>query len=151
MPKNIVIDFEIAAFKALKGIFPDSRIYFCNFHLGQSIYRQLQKRGLAKLYGGNSEFRRYIQVLLALAYEKPVNVHTIFKLWEKQFNVKFSNNETSAYIQYFDNTYIGTRQNSIFNVENWSTYERILQNIPTTTNVAEAWNKGINWSIAAPH
>jgi hypothetical protein len=64
MPNNIVIDFEIAAFKAVKDIFPDSRIYLCNFNLSQSVYRQLQKRELAKLYGGNSEFRIYIQMLL---------------------------------------------------------------------------------------
>jgi hypothetical protein len=40
---------------------------------------------------------------------------------------------------------------AIFKAENRSVHLRILENTPTTTNVCEAWNKGINFSIRTPH
>jgi hypothetical protein len=70
-PTNIVFDFEFAAFKAINTVFENVNLHFCNFHLGQNFYRNFQKNGPSKLYNSNSEYRTLLQMVLALAYEKP--------------------------------------------------------------------------------
>ena len=41
-PKKVILDFEIAVWKALKTVFPETKLQGCLFHFKQAIYRKIQ-------------------------------------------------------------------------------------------------------------
>ncbi|KAG0425574.1 hypothetical protein DMUE_6019, partial [Dictyocoela muelleri] len=45
-PVNVQIDFEVAAFNAIKRKFPTSTVSGCLFHFGQCLWRKIVKLGL---------------------------------------------------------------------------------------------------------
>lgn len=49
-PKFIMTDFEIAAIKATRAVFPEVTHKCCYFHLAQNIWRHVKKEGLDKRY-----------------------------------------------------------------------------------------------------
>lgn len=149
--KNIVLDFEVSAFKAFEECFSNADLYFCNFHMGQAIYRKIQKLGLVKKYEQIYEFRKIFKMILALAYEKPGKVVEKFTLLKSRIEKKILCSATEKFFAYFDNTYIGCFKKPLFGIKNWNTHNRILEGIPTTTNFAEAWNKDINFSVRTAH
>jgi hypothetical protein len=149
-PEHIIIDFEIAAAKAIKTIFQDTELFYCNFHLGQSFFRQIQKYGLVKEYNKDVIFRKYLKMILSLSYEKPQNVIRQFKTIREEILSIYKGEKTEKLLDYFDKMYIGCLSEPIFNIECWSTYKRVLFDIPTTTNLAEGWNRGLNASVINP-
>lgn len=150
-PVNIILDFEFAAYKAIVEIFPASNIYFCNFHMGQAFYKKIQQFGLAINYNNNNKFNRYLKMLLSLSYEKPENVINKFKKLKILIIEEFKYDKIGEFLNYFDKTYIGTINKPLFSVKNWTTHTRILTDIPTTSNIAESWNKGLNYDVRNSH
>lgn len=86
-------------------------------------------------------------MILALPYEKPEKVKEKFLKIKEKLNRIDNSEQLKTFLNYFDKTYVGVTGKPIFSIINWSTHYRILLNIPTTTNFAEAWNKDINYSI----
>lgn len=148
---NLILDFELAAKKAATIIFPNVDIYYCNFHMGQSFYRNLQKHGLSILYNNNKKYNRYMKMILSLSYEKPEKVINKFDILKNLILVDFNSDSNKKFLDYFQDIYIGSDKLPLFNICSWSTYKRILENIPTTTNVAESWNRSINFDIKSPN
>jgi hypothetical protein len=67
-PTVIMSDFELALARALKIIFPDSRIAGCRFHFSQAIFRNLNG-AVYKLhheYKKNSMVNRWLRKVMAL-------------------------------------------------------------------------------------
>lgn len=88
---------------------------------------------------------------VALAFEKPENVITKFKILRNKIRNENNCDEVNKFVEYFNRKFVGCEKTSLFSVENWSTYYRILHDIPTTSNFAKSWNKGINYSIRNSH
>ncbi|KAG0438881.1 hypothetical protein DMUE_2819 [Dictyocoela muelleri] len=65
--KFITIDFEMAAFIALKKVFVNAEISGCFFHFNEILFRNIQKFGLKSYYKSNSEFRECFKLFLSLA------------------------------------------------------------------------------------
>jgi len=51
-PDRIMSDFELSIIQACPVVYPQVPIAACFFHLGQSVYRQIQQRGLQVAYNG---------------------------------------------------------------------------------------------------
>lgn len=49
-PTMIMFDFEKAAMNAAQFVYLNTKVKSCFFHLGQSIWRQIQIVGLSKRY-----------------------------------------------------------------------------------------------------
>ena len=47
-PSHVMTDFELAVHLALEEIWPNAKLSFCLFHLGQSVWKKVQELGLAK-------------------------------------------------------------------------------------------------------
>ena len=62
-PQSILIDFEMAAYKAFSTNFPIANIKGCQFHFGQNVWRQIKKKGLIP-YSKGDEARRQIANIL---------------------------------------------------------------------------------------
>ena len=58
-PKNISIDFELAAIKAFQNIFGDIEIVGCYFYFRQALYRKIQHFGFQNLYNTNAKDSSY--------------------------------------------------------------------------------------------
>jgi hypothetical protein len=59
--------------------------------------------------------------------------------------------EIDKFLNYFDNFFVGSNKKPLFSIENWSTHERVLLNIPTTSNCAEIWNRWLKYTVRNPH
>ena len=81
--KNFMSDFESGFLPAFRTIFYWVILCGCYFHWCQTIYRKIIEIGLQRLYKDpNSNFKRFIKMLMSLAY-LPVNeVHDAFQeIW----------------------------------------------------------------------
>src|SRR6218665_2925770 len=67
-PKFIMVDFELAIINALQVKFPTVTMCGCLFHLGQNIYRHIQKNGLDDAYRTNDETFLSLRKHSALAF-----------------------------------------------------------------------------------
>jgi len=50
VPAKVMADFEKAIINASLPTFPDVDVFSCFFHLGQSMYRKIQREGLQEAY-----------------------------------------------------------------------------------------------------
>lgn len=136
-PINIVTDFEMSLFMSFKKIFSSTKTFLCLFHLGQNIFRKIQKLGLSKLYNNNYEFRELSKMLLSIAFSPASKVKHEFDKLEVTAR-KFNNENIYKLFEYFKNYFIN---NEIYKIECWNAYVRIFSGIPLTTNVVESFNK----------
>ncbi len=82
VPQNIMTNFEEGIINAAQEVFPEFRVACCVFHLGQSVYRQVQDKGLQQVYNDpdNRCVETFIHKLLALAYVPIACVQSTFEL-----------------------------------------------------------------------
>ena len=55
-PKFVIMDFEQAAIKVFKKVFPGRQVTGCLFHLSQSIYRKINEKGLSSQFRSDEKF-----------------------------------------------------------------------------------------------
>ena len=49
-PLSITNDFELATLNAIKEVFPNTKLLGCYFHLCQSLFRNVQVKGLSEYF-----------------------------------------------------------------------------------------------------
>lgn len=133
----IAKDFELAFSIALKNIFPSCSISYCMFHLSQAFIHWIAVNGFQVQFRNDENFKQEIRLLVALAY-LPHN------LIEEGFNVTYEtfSDDAKEIADHFNNTYIGycTSVKPNFETSEWSCYERVLNDQPTTSNFLEGYN-----------
>lgn len=74
-PKQINVDCELAAVNAAQDAFIDAKIQLCDFHIKQSVLRNLKALdGLKQRYEKDLEFSTEVRMMMALAYLPPEEV-----------------------------------------------------------------------------
>ena len=66
--KNIILDVERASMNALKKFFTGSKLYGCNFHLGQIVWRRVQNMKFAQEFMKNDEVKLHVKMILAHSF-----------------------------------------------------------------------------------
>ena len=56
-PRQVVLDFEVAAHQDWMAVRPNIRITGCPFHFGQSIWRKLQTLEVSTAYKDDTDFQ----------------------------------------------------------------------------------------------
>lgn len=153
-PERIMSDFELAIINAVKSVFPATIQSACLFHLGQSIWRKIQEKGLSQKYGSDSEFALKMRYYVALAYFPPEDIPNVFnELKETIFP-----EEAEAVTDYFEKYYvlgqfksrqsdgktIISRLQPLFPPALWSIERNINLHLPRTQNSVEAWHRRWN-------
>lgn len=140
--KYVVTDFEQALFNSIQKTFK-CKINGCLFHLGQSVYRQMQKIGIAAAYSKDTNLKKCIKKLLNLAFLPTSDVKEVFhQISEDLSNLNYN---LKDFLDYFQKTYIGLGIDApVFKIEFWNCYERVLEGIPRTTNALEGWHRSLN-------
>ncbi|KAG0438388.1 hypothetical protein DMUE_3121 [Dictyocoela muelleri] len=146
-PQKVLIDFEQAAYLAFSNIFIDCDIYGCFFHFYQNIYKNVLKNLLSKRYKCDSEFRLTVKMIMSFAFIPIYSLNEIIVEFEKYIKNKIYFNEINNIWKWFKNQYLLNTNKSIFNINFWSSYNRIIDSSPLTTNAIEGWHRSLNFNI----
>ncbi|KAG0423367.1 hypothetical protein DMUE_6155, partial [Dictyocoela muelleri] len=106
------------------------------------IVKFLKKNNLLKFYNIDNNFKMFVKYLLILAYvpEKSIEIE-----FEKIKKLKKDIFYYDQFLEYFSVNFIYGERVGFMNCKNiWSVYERILLNVPTTTNSCEAYHRHLN-------
>ncbi|KAG0442008.1 hypothetical protein DMUE_0619 [Dictyocoela muelleri] len=134
-------DFEISIVKAASNIFPSAKFFGCNFHFSQIIWRKIQDLNLVVAYKNNENFRKFVSYLLLLSY---VPVQNIDYEYQKLKLSVIGLSESIELLRFFERSFLFPKDDLTKRKDFWSVNERILSNLPTTTNSLEAWHKHLN-------
>lgn len=136
-PKSILIDFELAAYKAFSKAFPTAILKGFQFHFVQNIWRQIKKKGLISCSKGD-EARRQIANILALPLLPLKEIETAFcGIVEEISPVDSRFLKLKDYIL---KTYI---ENASFPPSYWNVSE-LIEIRPRTNNHVEGYHGQLN-------
>jgi len=127
------------------------------FHLGQSIWRQIQNIELSNQYFTDSEFSLNIRKILALAYLPENLVEDSFESILQTEFYKSNEELLSNLIIYFEDTYIGRVNRRgrkippLFPIAIWNCYFLIEKDIPRKNNAVEGWHNSFNSLLNSVH
>ncbi|KAG0436613.1 hypothetical protein DMUE_4133, partial [Dictyocoela muelleri] len=147
-PQYIIMDFEVAPMKAFNIVFKNTKIFNCFFHFSQNLWRQIQKNNLVLEYKNDKKFRLYIKMLLSIAFVKKNQLYEYFLRFKNSFIENFKGKSELNILNYFENNFINNHEDKI---NDWCCYERILKNIPLTTNICEGFNRSLNSNLKGSH
>ncbi|KAK0417728.1 hypothetical protein QR680_013173 [Steinernema hermaphroditum] len=130
-PCSFMSDYEMAARNAVQARFPNVQLKGCLFHLGQSVYRYVSKKGYVNFYNQvDSEFRKLIRSLVALSLLPLDTVEEGFQeLTSRIPNLPPAERDAAFTVfAYFATTYISrfNRQGPVpprFPMDTWNSYE----------------------------
>lgn len=115
-PRSILSDYEKAIQNAVAQVFNNIEIFGCLFHLGQSLWRNVQELNLTERYVHDDNVRVHIKMLLA-----PVG--DVVRLFEEI--VEDYPDEINPIIDYWEDTYIErirrNRCRRIYRINIWRT------------------------------
>lgn len=148
-------DFEQAIINASYEVFDDVSISCCFFHLGQSLYRNIQENGLQAAYQNleNETVRNQTHMILALAFVPVTDVPRVFqKLKEVAVD------ELDSIIDYFEKNYVGTtargRRAAVvarYPPILWNQRDAALAGDHKTNNVSEGWHNRFRLLVGKNH
>lgn len=153
-PEHILTDFEIAVINVIRIEFPNANHHTCLFHLGQNIWRHIQKSGLAAKYGTDCDFALRLRQLVALAYLPPEEIPTAFN----SLKLNVLPEDAEPVIDWFELYYVLgkpqshiegtkvtiTRCPPLFPPRLWSIHSQNEIGLPRTQNSVEAWHRRWN-------
>ena len=96
-PKRIVIDFEKSIINAIKKTMPKSTISCCYFHFSQSMWRNVQNKGLVGLFDENKSARQTIRRIMVIPF---IPKKETIKVFQQILNSAPS--ELSEFLIYFE-------------------------------------------------
>lgn len=164
-PQKIHMDFEAGPIKAVKSVYPTTKITTCDFHWKQCLVRQIQKLGLMKSYNSHLEVQKFVRYLWCLSLIPPEHVVSAWESFvannipeveeddvdddeEKAVAVGF-NIAMGQFALYFESTWIGAkntrnpdlpRRQPKFPITLWNKNKEALAEDEVTNNRSENWN-----------
>ena len=130
---SIMLDFEVAMIKAIKGEFKNCKLKCCKFHLGQSWWRKIKELGLAKEYKQkHSKKGRWLRRVFGLSLLPHDMAEEVFSLYTLTY--KHPCTKMKTFIKYIKKNYVNT--NAQFPPCMWAGIKG-----KATNNGAEAFHK----------
>lgn len=123
----------------------------------KNTWKQIGAKGCAAQYNNCQKFQNLVSMMCALAF---VPVDEIIQLWCDVIEPEMYRMEDELtaemddYIDYFIDTYLGKvgrngrRGKPRIKHELWNVFSNVLEKIPTTNNMVEAWNGA--WNKSTP-
>lgn len=156
MPAIIMSDFELAIINAARHLIGVESVRCCFFHLGQSIYRQVQSRGLQIAYSNPDDrtIRDYVHMIIALAFVPVESVEQCFLQIQNEIPA-----DLLPVSQYFDETYVrgiparGRRRRlpPRYSPTLWNQYNSVLSQTARTNNISEGYHNRLQVVIGKNH
>jgi hypothetical protein len=135
---SIQIDFEAAAYNAVRRCFPFTQVTGCFFHFGQAVWRRVQALGLVSLYNLNGHFAELVQMITAVAL---VPIDGIDNAWIYVRSIyNFGNENVQSLPKYVEINWISNSR-PLFSRKVWSHYGTLRGR---TNNAAEGFHSKLN-------
>ena len=152
-PKRIMLDFEASAIQAFGRAFPDATIKGCYFHFTQALWRNIQSKGLSKLYNNNNNVRFHLKIYKSIGFVPINNIdlasdffeNSLYHLITTESLPKTAIAELVQYHNYFKGTWLN---NSMYPRKLWNHYESFTDR---TNNNNEGFNNGLQQFIGVIH
>lgn len=131
-PDRIIIDFEASLKSAAEAEFPQTNVSGCFFHYCSSLWRKVQKLGLASAYRRDASLKKSIRMIMAIAFIPPNLVGINFNLFSTSSRTQRLIGRFPSFqqwIDYVNSTYID--RTAIFRAPMWNVFAR---NRDTRTN-----------------
>ncbi|KAK0425540.1 hypothetical protein QR680_009251 [Steinernema hermaphroditum] len=146
-PSSLVVDFEAAAIKAFRTVFPGIQVTGCFFHLAQSQRRQIDSN--KDLKGLKSQLRKdkilnlQVRMIRAMAF---VPLDKILEVWGDLTAVL--DRRPDPMRNWFEVNYVGRQpfrgsNLSLFSQETWNVHARLMADQPKTNNSVEAFHSAL--------
>ncbi|KAK3929190.1 FLYWCH-type zinc finger-containing protein 1 [Frankliniella fusca] len=155
-PTTVVSDFELGIINAVATVFPDADLRLCFFHLGQSVFRQVQDAGLqvASRDPDDRSVKEGVHELLSLAFVPPADVEGVLAELREVIPDTLLN-----IVDYFDDTYVRGRRlrgqrraaRPRYAPELWNQHRAALRGEPRTNNLTEGWHRRFNTLVGKDH
>ena len=150
--KKVVVDFEAAVRNAIRKMQHDTEIQFCFFHLGQAVWRNVQKLGFTRKHMEDDDFWLNVKKMICMAFVPVDDVNFDFEALQKLD----PSEEFQSLSDYFEDTYIGAcrgnrRVKPKFDIADWNVFNRVLSGENRTNNALEAWNASFNKFVSTKH
>lgn len=149
-PEFIISDFERAIVLAAIDHFDMATYKGCFFHFGKNIWRQVQKKGFASLYGTSVSFSNQIRAIKSLAFLKPDDVIPAFE----ELYVTLCD-EAKNIADWFGVFYVYGKCKSepspMYKPKFGTIHEMVEHGLPRTQNSVESWHNRLNCIIGKAH
>jgi MULE transposase domain len=133
-PRRFVLDFEVAAMLAIETELPNARISGCYFHFTQSLWRNLQVKGLTREYKFNRKLKKTVRLIMAMGFLPVLLVRNNFQLLKVKRRTRHLITRYPAFgewLDYVERAYINN--NAQFPPVVWNVFERTSILEQTTT------------------
>ena len=140
-------DFELAAIDAIKEVFPSDVTKGCTFHFRQALNRNIGIIGLSNEYASEDTMvKNWVRQIMGLTLLPAVFISTAWNVLRHPPEAAYPDVATKMqhFSQYFQNTWM----EGSFPMTLWNHYDNTG---PRTTNLAEGWHNGLNYTFGTPH
>ena len=142
-----MIVFFASFMKAAAKVFPTVEVRGCLFHFGQIIWRRAQSAGLqASLNQSNStNLRAYLHCIIALGFVPVNDIKTTFDDLVDKIDSKLNSVVAHIHEYYVHGKTVGRKHlDPMFSPEAWNCHERVLKELPRTTNLLKGFHNKLN-------
>ena len=136
--EQVMVDYEIGLWQALRNVMPNVIIKGCSFHWGQAVWNKCQKLGLQEPHGSNENVKKFIRKILALKYLPHEHIIPAFEILCNEVSHQPTLTELCDYIKY---TWIEGN----WSPEDWSVFNMYVR----TNNDTEGWHRRITSKLSA--
>lgn len=134
--EEVIMDFEVAMWNAVRNVYPSVHLHGCTFHWAQAMWRKVQQVGLATSYMERGPVYDFISQLFALPYLPKRHIRPAFETLQERSQLCEPTRELTDYLS---QTWL---HNTVWSVGNWCAFRRLVR----TNNDVEGWHRRINTS-----
>ncbi|KAG0441608.1 hypothetical protein DMUE_0919 [Dictyocoela muelleri] len=109
---------------------------------------------LSNIYKNNTDFRTDIKMIMSFSFLPTEMIEIAANEFDKYIIEKEYYSEILVIWKWFKAFYLkdfSNSKDSIFNYVFWSSYDRIKNSSPITTNAIEGWHRTLNFNIRVSH
>ena len=97
--EEVVCDFEVALWKAIQSVFPQTSIRGCYFHWTQAVFKHITENGLKDAYSSVETSRTFLRKVLSLPLLPSELIRRAFKLLNQEAKT-FNDNRLVTFMEY---------------------------------------------------
>jgi len=139
--QEVVCDFEIAVWRAVRAVIPFAEVKGCGFHWTQCLFRQLKKIGLSSNYRKEKTVSTLCKQVMCLHLLPVGKIENTFYRLQDSVSSITSNRDTKKQLKkwfdYVKNTWITNRN---WPIASWCQHYRRIR----TNNDVEGWHTRLN-------
>ncbi|XP_020915135.2 uncharacterized protein LOC110252639 [Exaiptasia diaphana] len=130
--ETIITDFEKAAWKSCRRVFPNITMRGCVFHLVQAVYRKVQELGLQVAYANDDSTYILIRKLMALPFLPTDCIRRNLRRLKDD-----ATPELRQLVDYFEDNWLAS---PVSTKDNWCVFKEAIR----TNNDIEGWHNALN-------